>query len=93
MSNGSANLYISFQSGSSERTLTSLTDKTRALDKETQMLAQTTEELAKASIPLREEQTKLQAQLKTAQKEVNGLQRPASMTTSWQSGTNCVLFN
>lgn len=36
MPNGSVNIYLSIQSGSSERTLVSLSDKTRALDKESQ---------------------------------------------------------
>lgn len=69
------NLYISIQSGNSERTLTSLADKTRALDKETQLLSQATEALAKANKPLVEEQAKLQAQMKQSQKVVNDLQK------------------
>lgn len=74
MPNGSVNLFLTIQSGNSESTLVSLSDKTRALDKETQLLSQATEALAKASKPLVEEQTKLQAQLKSSQKTVNGLQ-------------------
>lgn len=36
MPNGSVNIYLSIQSGRSEQTLVSLSDKTRALDKESQ---------------------------------------------------------
>lgn len=75
MPNESLNLYISIQSGSSERTLVSLTDKTRVLDKETQALKQTTEGFAKASKSLMEEQTRLQSGMKTSQKVVNELQK------------------
>lgn len=46
MPNESLNLYLSIQSGNSEETLVSLTDKTRVLDKETQELKQTTEGFA-----------------------------------------------
>lgn len=59
MPKDSLSLYISIQSGSSERTLTSLADKTRVLDKETQELKQTTEEFAKANRSLIAEQTRL----------------------------------
>lgn len=75
MPNESLNLYISIQSGSSERTLVSLTDKTRALDKETQELKQTTEGFAKASKSLMEEQTRLQSEMKASEKVVNELQK------------------
>lgn len=75
MPNESANLYISIQSGNSERTLTSLADKTKALDKETQLLQQATEGLARANKPLLEQQTKLQSELKDAQKTVNELRK------------------
>lgn len=75
MPKDSVNLYLSIQSGSSERTLVSLTDKTRALDKENQLLKQTTEALAKANKPLTEEQVRLQAQMKASQKTVNDLQK------------------
>lgn len=75
MPNESINLYISIQSGNTERTLTSLTDKTKALDKETQLLQQATEGLASANKPLLEQQTKLQSELKSSQKTVNELQK------------------
>ena len=75
MPKDSVNLYLSIQSGSSEHTLVSLTDKTRALDKETQLLKQATEALAKANKPLTEEQVRLQAQTKASQKTVNELQK------------------
>ncbi len=75
MPKDSVNLYLSIQSGSSERTLVSLTDKTRALDKENQLLKQATEALAKANKPLTEEQVRLQAQMKASQKTVNDLQK------------------
>ena len=75
MPKDSVNLYLSIQSGSSEHTLVSLTDKTRALDKETQLLKQATEALAKANKPLTEEQVRLQAQMKASQKTVNELQK------------------
>ena len=75
MPNGSLNAYLSIQSGNSEQTLVSLTDKTRALDKETQLLTQATDALAKANAPLLKSQTELQAQLKVSQKEVNALQK------------------
>lgn len=75
MPNESINLVLSIQSGSSERTLTSLTDKTKAFDKETQLLHQATEGLAAANKPLLEQQTKLQAELKSSQKTVNELQK------------------
>ena len=44
MPNESINLYIAMSSGGSERTLTSLADKTRELDKETQQLQRNLEE-------------------------------------------------
>ena len=44
MPNESMSLYITVNSGSSERTLASLADKTRALDKETQQLQRNLEE-------------------------------------------------
>ncbi len=75
MPNESLNLYISIQSGSSERTLVSLADKTRSLDKETQELKQTTEGFAKASKSLMEEQTRLQSEMKASEKVVNELQK------------------
>lgn len=75
MPKDSVNFYLSIQSGSSEHTLTSLTDKTRALDKETQLLQQATEGLAKANKPLVQEQTRLQSQLKTSQETVNDAQK------------------
>ena len=75
MPKDSVNLYLSIQSGSSEHTLVSLTDKTRALDKETQLLKQATEALAKANKPLTEEQVRLQAQMKASQKTVNEQQK------------------
>lgn len=75
MPKDSVNLYLSIQSGSSERTVTSLTDKTRALDKETQLLKQATDALAKANKPLTEEQVRLQAQMKASQKTINELQK------------------
>lgn len=71
----SVNLYLSIQSGSSEHTLTSLSDKTKALDKDTQLLQQATAGLASANKPLLEQQTKLQAELKASQKSVNELQK------------------
>lgn len=75
MPKDSVNVYLTIQSGSSEGVLASLTDKTRALDKETQLLKQATDALTKANKPLVEEQTKLQAQLKSSQKVVNDLQK------------------
>ena len=63
----SVNLYLSIQSGSSERTLASLADKTRALDKETQLLQQATEGLAQANKSLLNEQTRLQSELRASQ--------------------------
>lgn len=74
MPNENASLCISIQSDSSERTLISLADKTRALDKENQLLKQTTEALTKANKPLVEQQSKLQSELRAAQKVVNALQ-------------------
>ena len=71
----SVNLYLSIQSGSSERTLASLADKTRALDKETQLLQQATEGLAQANKSLLNEQTRLQSELRASQKVVNDLQK------------------
>ncbi len=71
----SLNLYIDIRSGSSERTLTSLADKTRALDKETQLLQQATDGLAKANESLLKEQTRLQSELRSSQKVVNDLQK------------------
>ena len=75
MPNESVNLFLSIQSGNSEHTLVSLSDKTRALDKETQLLRQAIEALAKANKPLMEEQTKLQVQLRLSQKIVNDLNK------------------
>ena len=75
MPNESVNLYLFVQSGGSERALTSLTDKTKALDKETQQLQQATERLTSANKPLREQQTKLQSDMKASQKEINKLQK------------------
>lgn len=75
MPKDSLNLYISIQSGNSERTLTSLADKTRALDKEAQELKQTTEAFTKANKSLMVEQTRLQTEMKASQKVVNDLQK------------------
>lgn len=44
MPNESMSLYITVNSGSSERTLVTLADKTKALDKETQQLQRNLEE-------------------------------------------------
>ena len=44
MPNESMSLYITVNSGCSERTLVTLADKTRALDKETQQLQRNLEE-------------------------------------------------
>lgn len=75
MPKDSLSLYIDIQSGSSVRTLNSLADKTRALDKETQELNQTTEAFAKANSSLMKEQTRLQSEMKASQKTVNDLQK------------------
>ena len=75
MPNESMSLYITVNSGSSERTLVTLADKTKALDKETQQLQQTTEGYAKANRALLTEQTRLQSELKSSQKTVNDLQK------------------
>ena len=45
------------------------------MDKETQLLQQATTGLANANKPLLEQQTKLQAELKSSQKSVNELQK------------------
>lgn len=75
MPKDSVNLYLSIQSGSSERTLISLADKTSALNKEYQLLEQASEGLARANKPLLEQQTKLQSELRASQKVVNDLQK------------------
>lgn len=64
MPNESVNLFLTVQSGNSEHTLTSLSDKTRALDKDTQLLKQATVALTEANKPLIEMQKKLQDQVK-----------------------------
>lgn len=74
MPNESVNLFLSIQSGNSEQTLVSLTDKTRALDKETQLLTQATDALAKANAPLMAEQKKLQDQIKDSSKTIKELE-------------------
>lgn len=74
MPNESVNLFLSIQSGSSEQALVSLTDKTKALDKETQLLKQATEALTKANAPLMEEQKKLQDQIRDSTKTIKELE-------------------
>lgn len=70
----SLNIYLTAVDGMSP-VLASITDKTKALDKETQLLQQATEGLTRANKPLLEAQTRLQAELKASQKEVNELQK------------------
>lgn len=70
-----ASIAISIQSGNSESTLVSLADKTRALDKESQLLKQTSDALTKANQPLMKEQTRLQSEMKESQKVVDALRK------------------
>ena len=74
MPNESVNIYLSAKDGMSS-VLSSIGDKTKALDKETQLLQQATAGLVNANMPLLEQQTKLQSELKFSQKTVNDLQK------------------
>lgn len=59
----SLSLYFSIQDDGSSSVLSSLADKTRALDKETQSLAQAAAALKQANTPLIQQQNDLKAQL------------------------------
>ena len=61
------NVYFTITDGGSA-TLASISDKTKALDKETQALAQSYEALKKANEPLIRQQAELEKQLDSAKR-------------------------
>lgn len=74
MPNGSLNIYLAAVDGMSP-VLASITDKTKALDKESQELAQTYEALQKADKSLIERKTELQKKLQEVNEEVKAARK------------------
>lgn len=74
MPKDSLNIYMTIQDGMSPA-LASITDKTKALDKETQQLQQTTNAMTKASQSLLEKQTRLQSEYDSSKKRLKEFQK------------------
>ena len=74
MPKDSLNIYMTIQDGMSPA-LASITDKTKALDKETQQLQQTTNAMTKASQSLLEKQVRLQSEYDSSKKKLKDCQK------------------
>lgn len=74
MPKDSLNIYMTIKDGMSPA-LASITDKTKALDKETQQLQQTTNAMTKASQSLLEKQTGLQSEYDSSKKRLKEFQK------------------
>lgn len=74
MPKDSLNIYLTATDGMSP-VLASITDKTKALDKETQHLQQTTNAFTKANQSLLEKQTKLQSEYDSSKKHLKDCQK------------------
>lgn len=70
----SLNIYLTAVDGMSP-VLASITDKTKALDKETQQLQQTTNAMTKASQSLLEKQVRLQSEYDSSKKHLKDCQK------------------
>lgn len=87
MPKDSLNVYLTATDGMSP-VLASITDKTKALDKETQQLQQTTNAMTKASQSLLEKQTRLQSEYDSSQKKLKEFQKAYDETHDVIDKTN-----
>ena len=87
MPKDSLNIYMTIQDGMSPA-LASITDKTKALDKETQQLQQTTNAMTKANQSLLEKQTRLQSEYDSSKKKLKEFQKAYDETHDVIDKTN-----